>query len=178
MHRTFRLLSIFVGAFAILVMGCASRAVVDKQGGSDALSSQRKSRYKVVAVNVVSDGKSDDIMDQLSSAIVSKLRARGVFERVLSKSATLERQFDLVVSVVAETYKNKDLAQAWLGILGGRSAMEVEVALRDESAGRALTSGTIEGKAPTKTTLFSSSSMALAIDIVAEEVAKFVLANT
>ncbi len=173
-----RLLTITATMLASLIVGCASEVVTTKQSSqSEQIAAQNKSRYRVVAVNVVSDGKSADIADQLSSAIVLKLRAKGVFERVLSKSVTLEKQFDLIVSVTPTNYQNQDLAQAWLGIFGGRSAMEVQVALSDEQAGRTLTTGTVEGKAPTKTTLFSSSSMALAIDLVGEEVARFVLSN-
>jgi ABC-type uncharacterized transport system auxiliary subunit len=178
MKTIYRWLTIPIGTLALLLVGCASEVGVTRQTSSgEPTQSQYKSRYKVVAVNVISDGKSEDTIDQLSSAIVSKLRAKGAFERVLSKSATFEKQFDLVVSVTPKKYQNQDTTQAWVGILGGRSEIEIQVTLLDETTGRTIASGTIEAKAPTKLTLFSSSSMALAIDLVAEEVAKFVLAN-
>jgi PBP1b-binding outer membrane lipoprotein LpoB len=167
-----------IGILALLLVGCASEVGVHrKASSSEPTQSQYKSRYKVVAVNVVSDGKSEDTIDQLSSAIVSKLRGTGAFGRVLSKSATLEKQFDLVVSVTPTKYQNQDIAQAWVGILGGRSAIEIQVTLLDETTSRTIASGTIEAKAPVKLLLFSSSSMALAIDFVGEEVARFVLEN-
>lgn len=165
-----------IGAFALFLLGCASEVLVDKRiSNSEPTQNQHKGQYKVVAVNVVSDGKSEDIDDQLSAAIVSKLRSKRTFERVLSKSATLEKQFDLVILVTPKNYQNQDITQAWIGIFGGRSAIEIQVTLLDGNTGHILATGTIEGKAPTKITLFSSSSMALAIDLVGEEVAKFVL---
>ena len=108
---------------------------------------------------------------------MSKLRSQRTFDRVLSKSVTLERRFDLVVSVTPKNYSNQDTAQAWVGILGGRSSIEVQVVLLDGNTGHTIASGTIESKAPTKTLIFSSSSMALAIDLVGEEVVRFVLSH-
>ena len=163
---------------ALLLLGCASEvAVRSSASATEPRQVQSKSQYRVVAIDVISDEKSEQVTDQLSAAIVSKLRSQRTFDRVLSKSVTLERRFDLVVSVTPKNYSNQDTAQAWVGILGGRSSIEVQVVLLDGNTGHTIASGTIESKAPTKTLIFSSSSMALAIDLVGEEVVRFVLSH-
>ena len=165
-------------AWTLFLVSCASEVVQNRVSDNEFRQTQHKSQYKVVAVDVLSDVKSEDIADQISASIVSKLRKQGAFERVLSKSATLEKKFDLVVFITPKDYSNRDISQAWVGVFGGRSSLEIQVVLLDGNTGQTLASGTIEGKAPTKTTLFSSSSMALAIDLVGEEAAKFVLNHT
>lgn len=175
--RCFR--SISTCAIVLLFLGCASDvSILSQVSGTETNQPQRKGQYRVVAVDVASDGKADDLIDQISAAIVLKLRSQRAFDRVVSKSMTLEKQFDLVVFVTPKDYSNQDTAQAWVGIFGGRSSLEVQVVLRNGATGQALVTGTVEGKAPTKTTLFSSSSMALAIELVAEQVAKFVVGHT
>ena len=174
MKATSRWLLTSTCVFAL--MGCASEALVQSlasDGGPK--QAQYKGQYKVVAVDVASEAKAEEITDQISAAIVSKLRSSRAFDRVLSKSVTLEKRFDLVISVTPKDYINRDTSQAWLGIFGGRSSLKVQVVLLDGNTGRTLVSGVIEGKARTKTTIFTSSSMALAIDLVGEEVAKFAL---
>jgi hypothetical protein len=167
---------ISIGVFALFLTGCASEVLVDNQvSNNEPLQSQHKGQNKVVVVDVVSNRKSEDVVDQLSAAIVSKLRSKGAFRRVLSRSVTLENQFDLVVSVTPKRHQNQDIAQGWLGIFGGQSAIEVEVSLLDGNNGHLLAKGTIEARAPPRITIFTSTSMALAIDLVGDEVAKFVL---
>ena len=170
--------AILISLLAIVLTGCVSGTQTQKgEADSKSVRKQCRGQNMVVAVDVVSDGKSADVVDQLSSAIVSKLRSKNVFKRVLSKSATLEKHFDMVVSVTPKSYQHRDIAQYWLVFFGGRSAIAMQVMLIDGNTGQTIAEGTIEAKAPMKITTFTATSMALAIDLAAEEVANFTIDN-
>ena len=140
-------------------------------------------KYHIVAVDVVSEGTDKNsalIADQLEGSVVANLREKKVFKKVYSRSATLAKNFDLIIIVTPVKVRDVDRCLGWTYIPGsyvGSSGINVKVTFIDGKTGEKLGAGDVIGKAAYKTTIFTSSSIAQAIEQAAEQIADYVTQN-
>ncbi len=142
--------------------------------------SEKLNKYQVVVVEVPTENDNADnisIADELAGSIVANLRKKKLFKRVYSRSSTLKKDFDLIISVKKTGGYDADIAQAWLGIFGGHSSMEIDVDLIDGKTGKVIGSSRITSSAAVKSNIFTSSSMSQAIERIGEQVADHVAHN-
>ncbi len=166
---------LLVSMLMLWMYGCASSSATleIKKPVSGSLS-----EYRVVAVEVPADSRktgNPEVIDELVGSVVANLREAGAFQKVYSRSATLVKNFDLIISLVPTAVLDTEIGQAWFGILAGSSTMSIDVQLINGQSGEVLGVATIEGTSAHKTTIFTSSSMAQAIERISEKIASYVV---
>lgn len=166
----------FFWLYVLILIGCASTGSIEEIEVNKNIKIL-KGEYKTIAVVFVYNGddkSNSSVPDQLIGSIVDNLREKKIFKKVYSKSATLKKNFDLIVEVTPLDVTNADIAQSLIMTWAGISGIKTRVEIIDGKTGEKLGSSVITGKAAFKATVFTSSSMAQAIERAGEAIADYV----
>ena len=179
MKQQFRLGHILIFFFSIAFLfatGCASTA----NSTMNQPISVKLSQFKSATVEVKSgmsktSERLDEFLEQLEGRIIVKLREQKAFEKIYSQAETDSRS-DLHITVIITKMRDVDnYDRVMWGALAGQAKTEATVELREQTTGKLIGSGQIEGKSSNGTVL--SGTTPQAVDRVADEVVKIVDQN-
>jgi hypothetical protein len=157
----------------LLATGCASTG---KSTMSQPLS-VKLSKFKSATVEVKSTiskapEKLDEFLVQLESRIIAKLRERKAFEKIYSQAET-DSISDLRITVIITKMRDIDnFDRVMWGAFAGQAKTQAFVEFKEQTTGRLIGSGEIEGKSSNGTVL--SGTTTEAVDRVADEVVNLV----
>ena len=157
----------------VLVSGCASTSTIQLHDSVTV----RLSRFKSVVLDVRSEvPNSSGEVAQLESEIMSRLRTKGLFERVLSRAASGDAKHDLTVLVTIKQLRRvSHQARMMVGAFAGRGKMVADIQLRDASSEAVIGQATAVGKTSGGTVFAGTTSQA--VSMIADEVVKLLEQN-
>ena len=103
--------------------------------------------YKILAVEVFSQPEDSEIKEQLAGLIIAKLREKEVFERVYSKSFSLEQGADLRLHVVIKSVRKiNPVKRYFLAPFIGPGRLKVDIQIVDNKNNQTLATAQAEGE--------------------------------
>ncbi|NKB24006.1 MAG: DUF4410 domain-containing protein [Kiritimatiellae bacterium] len=169
--RSIAILMSLIGV--IFVSGCASTGTILLHDSVTVKLSNFKNMMLDVTSQVSDSGQG---VVQLESEIISRLRTKGLFERVFSRAAGDDAPHDLTVLVtIKEIRKVSPGARVTLGAFAGQGKMIVNIQLLDASSGSVVAQATAEGKTSGGTVFAGTTPQA--VSKIADEVVKLIEQN-
>jgi len=160
----------------LFATGCAST-------GNSTMSqpfTAKLSHFKGTTVEVKSTmpnppEKLAEFLVQLESRIIAKLRQQKAFEKIFSQAET-DSHSDLRITVIITNIRDVDnFSRIMWGAFAGQAKTEAIIEFNEQTTGKLIGSGKIEGKS-SNGTVFSGTTPE-AVDRVADEVVKIVEQN-
>ncbi len=160
----------------LFAAGCAST-------GNSTMSqplSVKLSQFKSATVEVKSTipkapEKLDEFMEQLQSRIIVKLREQKAFEKIYSQAET-DSHSDLRITVIITKIRDIDnFDRVMWGAFAGQAKTDATVEFTEQTTGKLIGSGEIEGKSSNGSVLAGTTPEA--VDRVADEVVNLVVKN-
>jgi hypothetical protein len=168
-----------IGLCSIVLLFAAGCASTGNSTMSQPLT-VKLSQFKSATVEVKSTApqapvRLDEFLEQLQSRIIVKLRESNAFKRIYSQ-AEMDSHSDLRITVIITKIRDVDnFNRVMWGALAGQAKTEATVEFSEQSTGKLLGSGEIEGKSSNGTVFSGTTSEA--VDRVADEVVKLVEQN-
>jgi hypothetical protein len=114
-----------------------------------------------------------ELLEQLQIRIIVKLRAAKAFEKMYSQAET-DSHSDLRIAVTITKIRDVDNFNRFMwGAMAGQARTEATVEFTEQTTGKLIGSGRIEGKSSNGTVFSGTTSEA--VERVADEVVKLVL---
>lgn len=157
----------------ILLIGCASTGAIH----ATMLVTAKLSNYKTMLFNVSSQvPESGEAILQLESMTVAKLREKGLFEKVITGSASPDASVDLRLNAkIVELSKVSSGSRVIFGALSGRAGTVVDVELIDMKTGKSIGAFKAEGKSSGGTAFAGTTSQS--IERAVEQIVEFIQKN-
>lgn len=160
--------------FALMVLvGCASTGTLK----STMLSDVKLSNFKTIVIHVSSQvPEASNEVIQLESLTITKLREKGLFEKVIAGSASPDAQADLKIDVeITKLKKVTAAARAMLGALAGRGGVVLNAKLIDLNTEEIISTFEAEGKSSGGSIFAGTTNQA--IEQAASQIVEYVQGN-
>jgi hypothetical protein len=156
-----------------LLGGCASRGAIKETTPM----TLKLSTYKTMLFSVSSQvSESSEEMVQLESVTIAKLRGKGLFDKVISGSSSLDAKADLRLNAkITQLKRVTSGARVMVGAMAGRAGIDVEVELFDLKESKSIGTFIAQGRSSGGTVFAGTTPQA--VERAAEQIVEFIQKN-
>ena len=162
------------GALFLLVLlllgGCASKGAIR----TTTPLAVKLSNYKTIMVNVSSQGPglSEEIV-QLETMTITKLREKGLFDKVIAGSSSPDAPTDLRLNArIVELKRVSSGARVMVGAFAGRAGIDIDVELTDMRTGKGIGTFMAQGRSSGGTVFAGTTPQA--VERAVEQIVEFI----